>query len=286
MRFPALLGALIAFAVGGVSPATTSSDAVFLPGLVSTPAAEVRLAFSPHGRWLAWGAIGRSGGPDQQDVWISRRDGDHWATPSQAAFDTEAVEFDPAFTPDGRRLYFHSDRAGGQGGTDIWYADFDTATGALSAPVNAGPSINSRGEEWAPTPTPDGGLLFASDGWGGEGRHDLFETRPGAARPLNLGPAVNGADEDFDAALYEGRVLIFSSGRMDDDEAKVRLNISRKHAGRWSARRPLAAGCSSFVIGASLRPGDPDHLYYAANCPGGLGRMDMHETSIGPLLRG
>jgi hypothetical protein len=283
---PSLSAGLAFLALVGIPAGDAGADRVFMPGVVSTAAAEVRLAFSPDGQWLAWGAIGRAGGADQQDVWIARKQGGGWGPPARAGFDTDAVEFDPAFTRDGRRLYFHSDRPGGQGGTDIWHADFDAETGAFSAPVNAGPAVNSKGEEWAPTPTADGGLLFASDGWGGAGGHELLLTAAGAAGPDNLGPGVNGPDEDFDGVLSpDGRVLIFSSGRMDGDGAEVTLYFSRKRDDGWSGKTPLPLGCSGFLIGSSLKPGDLDTLYYSANCKDGLGRMDMRSAPIGNLLR-
>jgi len=271
--------------IAGAGP--TPDDAIFLPDLVSTPAAEVRIAFSPDGRRMLWGSIGRDGPADAQDIWEARRTATGWSAPQRASFDTDAVEFDPAFSPDGARLYFHSDRPGGLGGTDLYVVDVDPATGAFSVPRNAGPGINSAGDEWAPTPTRDGRLIFASDGWGGFGRHDLFEARldppPGASsRPVNLGPGVNGREEDFDATLAaDGNILLFSSGSMEGDMADVRLYRSRRGAGgRWLPRTPLGVGCSGFTIGASLDPGDPRHFYYAANCPGGRGRMDIRRVPM------
>lgn len=263
-------------------------DIVFLPGTVSTPAAEIRMAFSPDGTRMLWGAVGRDGPRDAQDIWESHREAGGWSAPMRVSFDTEAVEFDPAFSPDGSKLYFHSDRPGGHGGTDIYVADIDTKTGAFSTPRNLGPGINSKGEEWAPMPTRDGRLIFASDGWGGMGEHDLFEARIEGSvqeRPTNLGKGVNGPVTDFDGALsHDGGTLFFSSGSMDAEPEDVRIYRSdRTKDGTWGPRKPIAAGCAAFAIGSSIDPNDPSHFYYAAKCDGGPGRMDIRRVDVTAL---
>src|SRR5437667_261652 len=66
----------------------------------------------------------------------------------------------PAISKDGLSLYISSDRLGGFGGTDIWVsqrASLDDPWGPLQ---NLGPSINSAGNDFAPTFTPDGHQLY------------------------------------------------------------------------------------------------------------------------------
>lgn len=269
----------------GRDHAAAGADRVHAPGVVSVGAAEVRLAISPDGRHALWGAIGREGPADQQDIWERRLDRGRWSEPARVSFSTPDVEFDPAFSADGRRVYFHSDRPGGSGGTDIHVVPVDPATGVFGEPRNLGPAVNSPGDEWAPTPTPDGRLIFASDGHGGFGLHDLFEVdlSPGASPPVNLGPGVNGPLEDFDGALTpDGRQLVFSSGLMTGETPTAGLFLADSGPNGWGQRRPLATGCSAFMIGAAFDPRAPGTIYYAADCPGGRGRMDIRRTRFGP----
>ena len=257
-------------------------DRVVEPGVISTAAAEVRIAYRPDGRQIAWGSIGRNADAGQQDIWEMHRTANGWSPPARASFDTDAVEFDPAFSQDSKHLYFDSDRAGGYGGTDVYVVDVDVTTNQFSAPRNVGPRVNSKGDEWAATPTPRGSLIFSSDGWGGEGKHDLFESDPQLKQaPRNLGREINGPEEDFDAALGpDGKTLVFSSGTMSDTETHVRLFRSQYTGKAWTAREELKLGCSDFVIGPAFATGRPNTLYYSAKCPDGLGRMDIREVEL------
>lgn len=47
-------------------------------------------------------------------------------------------------------LYFVSDRPGGAGGMDIWFAVCDIAKNEFQKPQNAGVFINTEGDELAP----------------------------------------------------------------------------------------------------------------------------------------
>jgi len=89
--------------------------------------------------------------------------------------------------------------------------------------------VNSAGAEWAPAPLRDGSLLFATDGRGGRGRHDLFVARaagagfaPATPLPLTsnvadghtLGPAIDWADPS---------ILYFTSHRPEAKAGKLDL---------------------------------------------------------------
>jgi Tol biopolymer transport system component len=260
-----------------------ASDPLVRPGVLSTAAAEVRIAHSPDGRRILWGAIGRDGAADQQDIWEIHRTRRGWSAPARVPFDTEAAEFDPAFSPDGRWLYFQSDRAGGLGGSDLYVVSIDPVSGRFGTPRNLGPQVNTPEEEWAATPMPSGGLIFSSNGWSGRGKHDLYEVdlrKPGA-KPANLGDAINGPLDELDAAITpDGRTLVFSVGDMDAETADVLLFVSYRRRSGWTPRRPLGIGCSPFILGAAIDRRTPWQLYYAAHCADSPGRMDVHVAAL------
>ncbi|MBQ8704404.1 MAG: PD40 domain-containing protein [Bacteroidales bacterium] len=70
-------------------------------------------------------------------------------------------------------LYFVSDRPGGMGGMDIWYAL--VRDGVASEPVNLGPQVNSASDEMTPFYDQLNGVLyFSSDRAGGKGGFDIY----------------------------------------------------------------------------------------------------------------
>ena len=187
---------------------------LFAPGTVTTSYSEIRLTISPDGRTALWFSRDRPGGPGQHDIWISRLTAAGWGDPAPVPFNSPQRDFDPAFSPDGRYVYFCSDRPGGLGGDDL-YRVAVTADG-FGPPEHLGPEVNSAGKEWAPMLSPDGQrLLLSSNGRGGAGGFDLFAApargggRFGSPEPLP--GAINTAADEFDATyLADGVTVVFT----------------------------------------------------------------------------
>ncbi len=105
----------------------------------------------------------------------------------------------PTLSPDGNIMYFISDRDGGLGGTDIWYAQ--KVGKEWSAPVHAGKVINTPFNEIYPHVGRDGKTLyFASDGHPGLGGYDVFRAEGRLSSwqpPQNMGSPINSSYDDF-----------------------------------------------------------------------------------------
>ncbi len=256
---------------------------LWLPDSVSTAKSEVRITFSPDGKRMLWGAIGWSDGTGGWDIYESQRAGDGWSAPRAVSFNSTANDFDPSFAPDGSGVYLFSNRDGGFGKDDIYFAPFDARTGRYGAAANLGAAINSAGEEWAPVVSPDGKrLMFASDGHGGRGKHDLFIAhRAGAGweRIENLA-VLNTPEEDFDATfLHDGVSVVYTSGKFEGDD--VALYVAEFRDGRFLPRERLRAEVNSkkhgaWTLGPSISPHDPGALYFTSEHENGRGRADIY----------
>jgi hypothetical protein len=121
----------------------------------------------------------------------------------------------PWLSPDGKRLYFASDKPGGYGGSDLYFCNWKNDY--WDNPVNLGPVINTRGNEAYPFINPSGELFFSSDGHPGMGGKDIFFSRYADTAwlpPVRLDPPINSQFDDFgiitDTLMSEG---YFSSNR-------------------------------------------------------------------------
>jgi hypothetical protein len=257
---------------------------LWLPDQVSTPKSEVRITFSPDGTRMLWGAIGWSEGTGW-DIYESTRSGKAWSKPRLVSFNSIANDFDPSFAPDGSGVYFFSNRDGGFGKDDIYFAPFDATAGRYGAATHLGKAINTAGDEWAPVVSPDGKrLMFASDGRGGRGKHDLFIAhRAGNSweRVESLA-ALNTTEEDFDATfLHDGASVIYTSGNFERDE--VALYVAEFRDGRFQPRERLPGAVNSkqqgaWTLGPSISAHEPGVLYFTSQHEESRGRADIYRV--------
>ncbi|MCW3463761.1 OmpA family protein [Chitinophaga nivalis] len=137
----------------------------------------------------------------------------------------------PSVVPSGKRLYFASDMPGGQGGTDIYYADWDKEAKRWKEPVNMGPEVNTNGNELYPFVIGDK-LFFSSNGLPGFGGLDIFmiNVKKREEGVAHLPYPVNTQFDDLNPVLDESRLLLYftsdRSGAHDNDHIYV-LNLKK-----------------------------------------------------------
>ena len=137
-----------------------------------------------------------------QDIWISNFNGNTWspAEPVKGGVNSNGNEDHASFSPDGRYLYFSSDRRGGEGGLDLWYSERQR-DGEWGDPENLGDKINTDKDESSVFVSPNGErLIFASKGHFNMGGYDIFrcerEENYAWSQPTNIGYPLNTTSDD------------------------------------------------------------------------------------------
>ncbi len=159
------------------------------------------------------------GAADPGSLYQITKDGDGWSKPSLLAgsINSNSMETTCSITPDGKTIYFASDRNGGKGGLDIWKTELK-ADGKWGTPVNLGPEVNTAANEDAPFIHPDQRtLFFTSDGHNTMGGNDIFKSilvNGKWTKPENMGYPVNTtANDNYFTLLADGKRAYFSSDR-------------------------------------------------------------------------
>jgi len=240
---------------------------IFGPRIVSTGMDERDMAFSHDARefyftiWLPMktGVI----------MAVKRRD-NRWSQPEVASFSGGYSDLEPGFSPDGRRLYFVSNRPLKGGNPpkdyDIWYVE--RTDSGWSAPVNPGPPLNTDKNEYYPSLAASGALYFTANY---EGSEDIYVVRPGDngyRKPERLGEGVNTDGYEFNAVVSRDEsFLIFTSYGRDGALGGGDLYISfRDSLGKWLPAQNMGEAINSKYLDycPALTP-DGCYLFFTSN---------------------
>lgn len=113
---------------------------------------------------------------------------------------TRSWETFASISPDGKTLFFSSNRKGGKGELDIYYSELKP-DGNWGNAINIGESINTPFNEEAPYMTPDGKtLFFISQGHNSIGGYDIFYSEKVDenqwSSPTSIGYPINTTDDE------------------------------------------------------------------------------------------
>ena len=224
------------------------------PGVISTTANEFGGSITPDGREFWYSSSVQHF--YMETIFFSRRlPNGHWGPPSLAPFSGRGHDFDPVFSPDGKRMLFISDRPTRTGEKkrdyDIWYVDRQTGgewgvPHRFAEPLNSVPDAHGEGgrEEFASIAA-DGTIYFAGDPRTGPGGMAIYRSRllnGQYEKPEKLPDIINSgtfvgeplisADQSF---------MLFSAFGLADGYGNWDIYFTRRDAnGQW--RKPQNLG--------------------------------------------
>jgi outer membrane protein OmpA-like peptidoglycan-associated protein len=138
------------------------------------------------------------------ELYISRLQDGIWSRAEKLNknINTKYWESHACVSPDGKTLYFTSNKKGGFGGLDIYKSERNSPSEEWGHAVNIGPEINSKFNEDTPFLTSDGNtLFFGSQGHNNIGGFDIFystKLENGTwSKPVNIGYPINTTDDNL-----------------------------------------------------------------------------------------
>ena len=207
--------------IAGMDTATHKYAAAHpVPGSVNTPAHDACTSISPDGKQIFLykndvnDKMSRGG-----DVFVSKINSGKWKTPEQFGKPVASSYWEggACISPDGKKLFFTSERKGGLGGSDIWMIE-RIGKKEWGEPKNLGAPINSQYDEGGMFIAPDGKtLFFCSNGPNSMGSYDIFKTvfeNGKWSEPMNLGYPINSSGKEGQLTIAaNGKTVYFSSER-------------------------------------------------------------------------
>ncbi len=265
---------------------------------------EVAPTISPNGLSLYFATNRPVGGQGGNDLWVSQRAtlSSAWGAPQNlgATLNTSSGESAPAFSLDGRTMFFASDRLG-IGGTDIYISTRTDPNNDFgwTAPVNLGAVLNSTLNDIAPNyfedPTTGSGTLIFSSNRVGNPQFDfhLYQSTRNANGTFNAPTPIKelgtlgGSAELRSAMTRDGLQIFFASARPEglgapppgtptfDTFVATRASISAP----WNTP-VLVPGVNTVADerNPSLSP-DGSILYFQSDRPGGLGGTELYSAT-------
>ncbi len=233
---------------------------LFAPGIVSTGMNERDACLSPDRETFYFTIQPQRG--ISVIVFSTLKNG-KWLQPKVASFSGVYNDIEPVFHPDGKRLFFVSNRPNPEDSTrtdfDIWYVKKEK--NGWSQPVNIGGPVNREGNEFYPSFTKNGDIYYCAsydDATGGEDLYMARASNEGYGSVENLGDSVNTKAAEYNAFVHpDGDYIVYTSHGWGEGEGGGDLFVAFKdEKGHW--KRAINAGdiinSSSFEFCPSLSP--------------------------------
>jgi hypothetical protein len=245
MPLRAIVGVTI-FALG-LSQSLVAAE-LLAPGVISTGMQETSATLAPDGQTLCFM---RSDLAETDDtILVSHRRAKTWSAPDVAPFSGQWHDSEPAFTPDGKRLYFVSNRPVHPGddsvtatmlgqtfaGTNLWYVEH-RADGGWGEPVHVDGALNDGAMLYNPSIAANGDIYFSAHRPDSGQLYQIYVVHPSgngysAPQRVDLGDVShNRMDPSIDP---QGRFLLFA-GNEGDSLGSADIYIAFRGAdGGWS----------------------------------------------------
>ena len=278
-----------------LQPAGDSLE-IFAEGIVSTHLNERDMAISPDGTEMFYSLLTCD---NSIRVMVHlKKNNNQWSRPGIAAFSGEYSDIEPAFSADGKHLYFASNRPlypdDNTHDHNIWFVT-RSDSGWIN-PHSMPAAINTEFDEYYPSVSQSGNMYFTARYPDAIGEEDIYmsEFINGLyTQPVRLDTTVNSVHWEFNAYVSpDEKILIFSSyGRSDDLGGGDLYMSNRDKYGNWTASRNLGPAINSQALDYCPFIDWPRKTFYftsnrSGHIPGKINSMEEIKQFSDQILNG
>lgn len=237
---------------------------IFAPGFISTGMDEAPGAFSPAGDEFFFTVLVNG----HETLAFTKSAEGGWTPPEVVSFSGTYVDGFPSFHPDGRKLFFHSNRPlSGGAQFNIWYAEKTEAGWGEPRPV--GPPVNGARNAVCPSLT-RGGTIYFSRQFEDDAEF-IFRSACVEGRyqePERLPDTINTRKAQYHQAVSpdESCLVLPLYGRKDAVTPAENFYVSfRDESGRWGELINLGKAVhAQRIMGTSSFSPDGKYFFFNA----------------------
>lgn len=238
--------------LGQQSPGMTPEK--FAPGLISLPNEyEFGSTFSRNGKEFFYGVNVAAKAEIRYSKWVLGK----WTEPEVIMSHDIFGYNDPMLSVDEKKMYFISDQAisgESQKDYDIWYSE--RTNDVWSAPINAGPMINTESNEYYISFTESGAMYFASNTDAPPGKGNNFDIYKSEFKEGKFQKAVkmpfNSEHYEADVFVAPDESYVIFAAEKPEGLGRGDLYISFQENGGWAT--PVNMGEPINDLGHQLCP--------------------------------
>lgn len=232
------------------------------PGVISTGLQETSVAMTADGNTLFF--MRSDMGETDDTIMVSHKRGTTWGNPEVAPFSGQWHDSEPTLSPDGKRLYFVSNRPTRPGaapvtasmaghefpGKNLWYVQAK-AGGGWDAPVHVDGAMNDGAMIYNPSVATNGNIYFSAHRPDSGKAYQLYVARragDGYATP-ELVPLGDVANNRMDPAVDPAERFIVFAGNEGDSLGRADLYIAfHQPDGSWGKPEHLGSDINSKAL--------------------------------------
>ena len=252
---------------------------LFAPNFVSTESYIHTAMFHPNEKELYFTASLRK--IQTEALMVTKKKNGVWTKPKRLEIFGDTREFDSFITQDGKKLFYCSNRKVRETDTiqnaDIWM--MERKGNSWGKPVHLGNEVNSPKNDWFPTVSNKGMLVF-SPSIGRDGKIVYSTMKNGVyQKPIPFGEEINAPKSyNYDPLIAPDESFLIFASRREGNLGGADLYISfKKDDGTWTQAKNMGDTINSKTTdyAASLSP-DGKYLFFTSNS---LGSSDIYWVS-------